>query len=669
MSFRKLILSCTVLPLVLFCTFFVIFRGWSDLKRAEKDYEKMLLQNVNLQRHIMLSYFSYIEEIADSIKSGLGHELEQDDLDQLTRDDIERFLVQYTEKRTELHAVSLAMEPNWRNGETPALYFYGEKEGTDGQSPAVRVFDRSSDDFRSERWYAATRQLNRPRWEPPYEYDRPGNWLFTYVMPIKIDGKFKGVLAFDTQVSAFMDILNTSAEYLGDGVFCAVLDEFGSIIIHPDLQVVARSPSLAEWLDDDTGEAERGRAEWLIANRREGIFKADMTHDDISQPYRIVLAPLATKDKLYMAVFLPESTVMDPIRAVFYQGLLIIFLGATVTAVITAFLVGRILASFHEVVQTAERIGQGDYSPVHGSSKIRDFRVLQDTFNRMNAAVQQRADAMAEMVQKLDRVLRQVAISSQELAQVAGHVSQHSQELSSGAVEQDSVFGDIAGMAQRLKTHADSNRELALKTNSMFLDVEQMAIAGNAEMRDLFSAMTAISEGSRTITEALKSIDTIAFQTNILALNAAVEAARAGSHGRGFSVVASEVRLLANRSARSVDSTSAILNDSEVKIGHGVELGERTSASLSTIENTAIAAAVLMGKVTEQATDQSKIINEIASGLEQVESIAKRNVNNASANAAVAEQLLSLANNLNGMLGTTAMTAENDRAPHLDRTR
>lgn len=227
-------------------------------------------------------------------------------------------------------------------------------------------------------------------------------------------------------------------------------------------------------------------------------------------------------------------------------------------------------------------------------------------------------------------------------------------------MQQDSVFGRIYQSVARLKDHADSNSELAIQTNEIISRVEDMALAGNFEMRRLSEAMAAISESSASINSTLKVIDNIAFQTNILALNAAVEAARAGQHGRGFNVVASEVRQLANRSAQSVVSTSTVLAESDAKVEVGVELGRKTSESFSSIENIATTAAKLMSKVTEQAKDQSRIIAEVTAGLEQVTDIAKHYVDDASANAAVSEELQTLATRMHQMLLESGRTVRRD---------
>ncbi len=229
-------------------------------------------------------------------------------------------------------------------------------------------------------------------------------------------------------------------------------------------------------------------------------------------------------------------------------------------------------------------------------------------------------------------------------------MSDNSQELSAGAIQQNAVFQQIAESIERLKKHADSNSDLAHRTNGIINTVDKMAINGNSEMKQLCDALTSISESSRAMSAAMKHIDSIAFQTNILAINASIESARAGRYGRGFNVVAEEVRQLAKRSAESVEMTAQSLSESDAKAALGMDLGGKTADSLHTIEDVAGKAAELMSMVTEQAKDQSRIIGEILAALAQVESIAKRNVDNASSNVAVSEQLFTLATHMSNLL-------------------
>lgn len=660
MSFRNVLLACVIVPFLLFCGIFVWFRGTSDLRRTTDDYEKMLVQNVNLQRVMLESYFAYIEEMCADLTSTLGHNMTQQDLDSLTKEQIGAFLTDKVKKRNELFAVGIALVPGWQTGKLDTLFLYATKEGPG----RVEVLDLTGRVYTHEPWFSVPEETGRPHWDRPALYEEPGDWLFSHSVPIMVGGVFKGVITLDTKAESYMEELNRSAAYLGDGVYCALMDADGEYILHPDMDYVRNKANFfTDDLDAEGPDNQVAMARRLLVEHREGVIRGMTRRLGDFERYRIVLSPVNVEDRLTLAVFMPEETFAGPLRRQFYQSMAVLLVGALLAVGIAIAALHFIMKSFFKAVQTARRIGDGDYTPVKINSRLREFTVLEDAFNHMIAAIRARTEATEQMVHDLDRVLGQVSVSSREVSQVAAHVSDHSRTLSADAVEQDTVFAQIAESVERLKSHADSNSLLAGETNDIISQVERMATAGNAEMRGLVDALHAISASSQSITATLKMIDNIAFQTNLLAINAAIEAARAGTHGKGFSVVATEVRQLANRSARSVVTTGETLKASDDKVEYGVALGKKTSDSFDEIEHIATAAAKLMARVTAQASDQTSIIGEILVALEQVEEIAKRNVRSASANASVAGQLLGLATGMDQLLNLKAGAGESDSTP------
>jgi methyl-accepting chemotaxis protein len=484
------------------------------------------------------------------------------------------------------------------------------------------------------------------------------------------DGRFYGMLCVDTRADWYAELINRSAAELGEGAFCAVIDREGKYVLHPDLKKVKSGANL--FADDivPSGEADTASAPEIRQRRDLKIDKVLLKSGNAGIPHFMILAPLDTGKDYSLAVFLPEETLTGPIRKRLSLGLAMMLAATILAAAVAVVILHFVLTPLRQSIQTAERIARGDLELVAKMSRFREFNTLFDAFNRMILAIRSRTAAMETSIADLDGILRQVAALSQELLRVASNVSAHSQELSAGATEQSSVFQEISKAASRLEAHARSNAELAGNTNRIIEQVERTATDGNQRMRQLSEAMQEISGITESINTALKAIDVIAFQTNILALNAAVEAARAGSHGRGFNVVASEVRQLANRSAQSVVSTTETLRESAAKVQVGLDMGEKTMTALEEIERIATDAAQLMRKVTEQAADQSRIISEVLAGLEQVMEVAKRNVDSASTNAAVSEKLLSLSSQISVFLSKThRIPSENrdDKAtPHPD---
>jgi len=166
-----------------------------------------------------------------------------------------------------------------------------------------------------------------------------------------------------------------------------------------------------------------------------------------------------------------------------------------------------------------------------------------------------------------------------------------------------------------------------------------IAEAGSNEIQQMSQAMDAIKQASNNIAKIIKSIDEIAFQTNILALNAAVEAARAGEAGMGFAVVADEVRNLAQRSAQAARETAEKIADSITKSDRGVQISLKVSASFQEIMNHVRKVDDLIANIATASKEQSDGLSQINTAVSQVDKITQSNAAGAEESAAAAQEL------------------------------
>ncbi len=235
------------------------------------------------------------------------------------------------------------------------------------------------------------------------------------------------------------------------------------------------------------------------------------------------------------------------------------------------------------------------------------------------------ADQLAKMATQTDQASTQVASSSQSLAEGASQQAASLEETSASLEE-------MSSMTRRTAEHAQRAKDLANQTRGA-------ADAGAGDMAAMSRAMDDIKKASDNIAVIIKTIDEIAFQTNILALNAAVEAARAGEAGMGFAVVADEVRNLAQRSAHAARETGEKIADAIRKSQLGVELSGKVAGSLGEIVEKARQVDDLIAEIASASREQSTGITEVNGAMTQMDKVTQSNAANAEESAAAAEQL------------------------------
>ena len=248
-------------------------------------------------------------------------------------------------------------------------------------------------------------------------------------------------------------------------------------------------------------------------------------------------------------------------------------------------------------------------------------------------------DSARKLSAQLSDTLRQFNQSADQVSAGAEQVSAGAQALSQGATEQASAIEELAAtindISGKIIATADRAGDVHSQSSETGREVEQC----NEQMLELVNAVRDIGESSSQIGKIIKTIEDIAFQTNILALNAAVEAARAGTAGKGFAVVADEVRNLASKSAEASKSTSVLIEGSARSVEKGMKIADETAASLQkaviSTENTVKA----VDKITEATAEQSQAVSQVTQGVDQISSVVQTNSATAEESAAASEEL------------------------------
>jgi len=220
-------------------------------------------------------------------------------------------------------------------------------------------------------------------------------------------------------------------------------------------------------------------------------------------------------------------------------------------------------------------------------------------------------------------------------------ISQSSSSLAAGASEQAASLEETSASLEEISSMAKRNADSAKRANELTRQTRTAADAGTNDVEAMNSAMDAIKDSSDGIAKIIKTIDEIAFQTNILALNAAVEAARAGEAGAGFAVVAEEVRALAQRSATAAKETAEKIDDSVAKSRHGAEVCAKVATGLKEIATKSREVDELVSEIATASTEQTQGIEQVNLAVSQMDKVVQASAARAEEGASVAQELIS----------------------------
>ncbi|HWD20165.1 MAG TPA: methyl-accepting chemotaxis protein [Verrucomicrobiae bacterium] len=248
----------------------------------------------------------------------------------------------------------------------------------------------------------------------------------------------------------------------------------------------------------------------------------------------------------------------------------------------------------------------------------------------------------------LSRVARTIGRGSLQVAGAAGQFLNSGQTLAAGASEQAASLEETSSSLEEMSSMTRRNSESARKANDLAKEARAAADKGAADMEVMSTAMQAIKVSSDDIAKIIKTIDEIAFQTNILALNAAVEAARAGDSGMGFAVVADEVRSLAQRSAQAARETTAKIEDAIVKTAQGVEISAKATRAFAEIVAKVRQVDDLVAEVAHASQEQTQGIAQINQAVGEMDKVTQGNAATAEEGAGAAQELNAQAESMKG---------------------
>ncbi len=465
--------------------------------------------------------------------------------------------------------------------------------------------------------YYQNRELNEDDiWDPYYDEaaaDLAGILMTTISCPIKKNGNFMGLVAVDISLTTMEEIIHTINPFQGANSYLIAADT--AIVAHTNDKF--NGDKMREHMDYDVALFNDAFSQ--THNRQTAAYGYRNNRD--GEDYYVFMAPVEIPgiQKVWtMGIEVPEHVFLAKANQIFYRSIIVGIIGLILLYIVVFIVASQIVKPVNQSVEFAHEIAQGN---------------LKATLEmKQNDEMGELARSLTEMVTNLKAIILDVIKSSDEINRSGNELSSSSNELSGGASNQAASSEEISSSMEEMVATIQQNAHNAQQTE----EISNRAVTG---IKEGFESAKVALHSMDAIAEKIVIIKDIAAQTNILALNAAVEAARAGEHGRGFSVVASEVKKLAERSQKAAVEIMELTNT-------GVEVSNKSGEQLAKIIPDIEKTALLVQEITASSLEQQSGAEQVNKAIQELNEVTQQNSEAAHHFTNSAERLTGLSDKL-----------------------
>ncbi|MEY8235035.1 methyl-accepting chemotaxis protein [Lachnospiraceae bacterium 66-29] len=281
-------------------------------------------------------------------------------------------------------------------------------------------------------------------------------------------------------------------------------------------------------------------------------------------------------------------------------------------------------AMIQEISDVLESMGDGNYNISIEQDYVGEFGQIKESFLKICEKMRETLSTIREVAQQIDSGSEQLAYAASDLAE--------------GSTEQAGKISDLVSLVDNMYHSMEHSANEANETVKLSSRASHVLITGNEKMQELKETIGQISKCSEEIGEIIRTIEDIASQTNLLSLNASIEAARAGEAGRGFAIVADQVKDLADQSAKAAGESDKLIERTVMAVEKGIEIADEAALSMDEVMQGAKEATDKMGQMSELLTNDVNNMNHINENIIRVADIVDNNSAASEETAAVSEE-------------------------------
>lgn len=510
------------------------------------------------------------------------------------------------------------------------------------------------------------------------------DWVFSINVPIVVNDEYKGFVLVDMGLSTFEILQQKDSRF--PSLYVNMLDGSGNIAYSMHKDVIAKP--FKDTVSKETYETiakgmEGGKSFHVVTNSKKN-----------GKVVRYI-SPFSVGDKnWWIGVTISEAEYNQAKNSLILLSNMVTLIAVLVLAGLTHFFVRRSLKPLQNISSAGLKVAEGDFDVEIAYKKKDEIGLLADSMkeimDRIRAIIADLQEKLAELAKgnyrvdmsdeqyyqgayfpllkslreisrDLSNTMKGIVNSANQVSLGAEQVSNASQTLSQGATEQASSIEELSATMDDISGKISNTAKVSEEVAQLSNESEKAVSLSNQKMSDMSKAMADITEKSNEISKIIKTIDDIAFQTNILSLNAAIEAARAGAAGKGFAVVADEVGNLAQKSAKAAQNTSVLIEETIDAVNKGAKISEETAESLNVVAAQTKKINHFITDISAASDEQAKGVKQVSIGIDQISSVVQSNSATAEESAASAEELYGQANLLNNLMERFILQEETEQ--------